>query len=701
MKGNPGKTVILPLNKYHKKENSARKESVNSQLWHLPLHFPLALWAFFVYDIAAPAGIAFDPAVYEGGSMLLACRELKMSFDAVPVLTGGYFHLEEKEKAAVVGINGAGKSTLLNLISGKLSPDEGSVTLRGGASFGYLTQHQGLDSAASIYDELASARASVFAMEQELRDLEVKMSHAEGEALSRFMEDYSLLSHRFEDAGGYAVRSEITGVLKGLGFSENEFSKPCRVLSGGEKTRVALGKLLLTGPDLILLDEPTNHLDIASVSWLEGYLKDYPGAVLIVSHDRYFMDRVVTKIVEVERGKVSMYSGNYSVYAAKKASEREIALKHYYNQQREIRHEEAVITRLKSFNREKSIKRAESREKILAKIERLEKPSELNDSMKLRLSTSAVSGQMVLSVENLSKRFGSRVLFEGLSFLLRRGEKVALIGENGSGKTTILKALTGSVRPDAGTIRLGAQVEIGYYDQEQHNFTESNTLFEEIRQSYPKLTDTEIRNLLAAFLFTGDDVFKTVSALSGGERGRLSLAKLMLSPCNLLILDEPTNHLDIVSREILEDALSAFEGTLLFVSHDRYFINRLAERTLELGSQGLTEYLGNYDAYLEKKSAMSAVAAADPSGSGKSVSDSAQRRREQKEAETQRRRQENALKKTEEQIEALEAEIAGLEAEMALPENATNPKKLLELDGKVTAAKKELDSLYEKWEELS
>ena len=634
--------------------------------------------------------------------MLLACRELKISFDAVPVLTGGYFHLEEKEKAAVVGINGAGKTTLLNLISGRLHADEGAVTVKGGTTLGYLTQHQGLDSESSIYNELASACAGIFAMEQELRSLEQQMTRAEGETLSRLMEDYSRLSHRFEEAGGYAVRSEITGVLKGLGFSEDEFSKPCRVLSGGEKTRVALGKLLLTGPDLILLDEPTNHLDIASVSWLEGYLKDYKGAVLIVSHDRYFMDRVVTKIIEVESGRVSMYGGNYTAYAAKKAQEREIALKHYYNQQKVIKHEEAVITKLKSFNREKSIKRAESREKMLAKIERLDKPAELNDSMKLHLSSSAVSGQLVLSVENLSMHYGSRTLFEDLSFLIRRGEKVALIGENGSGKTTILKTLTGSVRPDSGTIRLGAQVEVGYYDQEQHNFTETNTLFEEIRASYPKLTDTEIRNLLAAFLFTGDDVFKQISALSGGERGRLSLAKLMLSPCNLLILDEPTNHLDIVSREILEDALSAYEGTLLFVSHDRYFINRLAERTLELGSRGLTEYLGNYDDYLEKKAALSAAAfQGGGTDSGKVLTDSALRRREKKEAETKRRRQENELKKTEEQIEALEERLTALEEEMGLPENSTDPQKLMTLDKEAASIRKDLDGLYEKWETLS
>ena len=635
--------------------------------------------------------------------MLLACRELKISFDAVPVLTGGYFHLEEKEKAAIVGINGAGKSTLLNLISGRLSPEDGSVTLQKGATFGYLTQHQGLESSATIYDELASARASVFALEKALRDTEEQISVASGTKLESLMNEYSQLSHRFEEAGGYAVRSEITGVLKGLGFSEDEFSKSCGVLSGGEKTRVALGKLLLTNPDLILLDEPTNHLDIASVAWLETYLKDYPGAVLIVSHDRYFMDRVVKKIIEVEQGRISMYSGNYTAYAEKKAAEREVALKHYYNQQKMIRHEEEVITKLKSFNREKSIKRAESREKRLEKIERLEKPRELNDSMHLTLSSSAVSGQVVLSVENLSKRFGSRQLFEHLDFTIRRGEKTALIGENGSGKTTILKILTGAMTPDEGRIRLGAQVEIGYYDQEQHSFNENNTLFDEIRESYPAMTDTEIRNLLASFLFTGDDVFKPIPALSGGERGRLSLAKLMLSPCNFLILDEPTNHLDIVSREILEEALSSFEGTLLFVSHDRYFINRLARRTLELDGKGLTEYIGNYDDYLEKKAQLSSRTddAASGTARAKAPTDSALRRQEKKEEQTRRRRQENELKKTEARIETLEEAIRLTEEEMSLPDNATDPHKLMDLTEKLTGLREELDGLYEKWESLT
>ncbi len=633
--------------------------------------------------------------------MLLACRELVKSFHGAPVLNGGYFHLEEKEKAAVVGINGAGKSTLLNLISGILSPDSGEVILQKEATLGYLTQHQGLESEASLYDEVAGARAEVFAMESQLRELEKQIAGASGEELERMMDQYSLLSHRFEQADGYALRSEITGVIKGLGFTESDFSKPCRVLSGGEKTRVALGRLLLTRPSLILLDEPTNHLDIQSVSWLEGYLKEYPGAVLIVSHDRYFMDRVVGKIIEVENGRISMYSGNYTSYAAKKAQEREIALKHYYNQQKQIRHEEEVIAKLKSFNREKSIKRAESREKLLNRIERLEKPAELNDSMHLALQSSAVSGEDVLEISELSKAFGSRQIADRLSLAVRRGEKVAVIGDNGSGKTSLMKMITGALPPDAGSIRLGAQVSIGYYDQEQHLFDEANTLFEEFRISYPKMTDTEIRNFLAAFLFTGDDVFKPISVLSGGERGRLSLAKLMLSPCNFLILDEPTNHLDIVSREILEETLSRYEGTLLFVSHDRYFINRLAERTLELSNGHLTQYLGNYDDYLEKKASLNAEQSASGTAAGRDLTESARYRQDKKEADMQRRRRENELKKVEEAIEKTEAALAKLEEEMVRPEVATDPDRLLELDEKSRSLRQELDRCYQTWEALT
>lgn len=639
--------------------------------------------------------------------MLLACRELQKSFHDISVLKGGYFHLEEKEKAAIVGINGAGKSTLLNLIAGFISPDSGEIILSKEARLGYLKQHQEIASDTSIYAEVASARQDLFELEKQLRDLEEAMGRQEGQALSALMDQYSRLSHRFEEEGGYALRSEIAGVIKGLGFPEEDFHKPCRVLSGGEKTRVALGKLLLSKPDLILLDEPTNHLDIRSVAWLEGYLKDYPGAVLIVSHDRYFMDRVVTKIIEVEHGLFSMYSGNYSVYAEKKAREREIALKHYLNQQKVIKHEEEVIAKLKSFNREKSIKRAESREKRLDMIERLEKPRELKDAMHLSLASSSLSGEQVLSVEGLSKAFGSRRLFQDIAFGLRRGEKVAVLGDNGTGKTSLLKILTGALAPDSGSFKLGAQVQVGYYDQEQHLFDENNTLFEEFRQTYPRMTDTEIRNTLAAFLFTGDDVFKQISVLSGGEKGRLSLAKLMLSPCNFLILDEPTNHLDITSREVLEEALLQYEGTLLFVSHDRYFINRLAERVLELDHRGLTAYLGNYDDYREKKAQLqeAAVLAASCEGGrisvSEGISEAARDWKNKKEAEARQRKIANDLRKTEEAIEQTEAALAALEAQMAEPAVATNAPRLLELDREAAALRDKLEELYKRWEALS
>ena len=634
--------------------------------------------------------------------MLLACREIQKNFHEEPVLKGGYFHLEEKEKAAVVGINGAGKTTLLNVITGVYAPDGGEVILTKDARLGYLKQHQEIRSDATIYDEVASAREDIFRMERQLRALEAEMAGQEGDALHALMEEYSRLSHQFEAEGGYALRSEIAGVIKGLGFSEEDHDKPCRVLSGGEKTRVALGKLLLSKPDLILLDEPTNHLDIRSVAWLEGYLKDYPGAVLIVSHDRYFMDRVVTKIIEVELGQVSMYTGNYTAYAAKKAQERQIALKHYINQQRVIKHEEEVIAKLKSFNREKSIKRAESREKRLDMIERLEKPQEVRDAMHLKLASSAVSGEQVLEVRNLAKGFGTRTLFDGLDFTVRRGEKTAVIGDNGTGKTSLLKIVTGALTPDRGSVRLGAQVRPGYYDQEQHLFDENNTLFDEFRLSYPRMTDTEIRNTLASFLFTGDDVFKPISVLSGGEKGRLSLAKLMLSPCNFLILDEPTNHLDITSREILEEALSRYEGTLLFVSHDRYFINRLAGRILELEGRTLTEYPGNYDYYLEKKAQMrEAAVSGGPDPRAAAETDAAREWRNKKEADAQRRKKENEIRRTEEAIEQAEAALKVLETQMASPDVATDLVRLMALDKEAGDLRARLEELYGKWEELT
>lgn len=642
--------------------------------------------------------------------MLLACRELSKTFVAVPILSGGYFHINEKEKAAIVGINGAGKTTLLNLITGQLSPDSGEVVFTKGKRMGYLTQHQGFASGRSIYDEIASAKASVFAMEEELRRLEQSMKALSGDELENAMERYSRLSHDYEAANGYALRSEITGILKGLGFNESEFSRPADVLSGGEKTRVALGRLLLSRPDLILLDEPTNHLDIASVAWLEGYLKDYPGAVIVVSHDRYFLDRIVTKVIEVENGRVSMFDGSYSVYAEKKQQLRAIRLQAWKNQQQEIRHQEEVIAKLRSFNREKSIKRAESREKMLDKIERIEKPGEIRDAMRLAYEPHEISGEDVLEVSELSKRFGNKDLFSGLSLSIKRGEHVALIGENGTGKSTLLKIINGLLLPDSGSVRLGARVRIGYYDQEQQVLQDDNSLFDELRQAYPGMNDSEVRGTLAAFLFTGDDVFKLVRDLSGGERGRLSLAKLMLSPCNFLILDEPTNHLDITSREILEDALSRYSGTVLTVSHDRYFLNRVATRVLSLEDGRLFSSAGNYDDYLseyakrkelaaqgELPSSGKAASGAVPSG----LSESARERKIKKEADAQRRRRENELKKTEDRIEALEDRCRDIDGLFADESIARDLSRVTELSREKDGLQEELSLLYQKWEELT
>lgn len=539
--------------------------------------------------------------------MILSCSSISRSFGDNHILKRVSFHIEEHEKAAIVGINGAGKSTLLKIIIGQLAPDEGTVTWAKGAAVGYLAQHQDLDGTETIYDTLLEVKRPILEMEERLRRLELEMNTASGEELESRLSEYSRLNHTFELENGYACRSEITGVLKGLGFSEEEFSKPIHALSGGQKTRVSLGKLLLTKPDILLLDEPTNHLDMESIAWLETYLKGYPGSVIIVAHDRYFLDRVVTKVIELDNGTATVFSGNYSAYSDKKAMLRDAQIRAYLNQQQEIRHQEAVIAKLKSFNREKSIRRAESREKMLDKIERLEKPAEVNDSMDIRLEPDVVSGNDVLTVIGLSKAFDARPLFTDGNFEIKRGERIAIIGNNGTGKTTLLKIINGLIPADSGEIRLGSKVHIGYYDQEHQVLHMDKTLFQEIQDTYPHMNNTQIRNTLASFLFTGDDVFKLIRDLSGGERGRVSLAKLMLSDANFLLLDEPTNHLDITSKEILESALNRYTGTVLYVSHDRYFINRTATRILDLTGQAFVNYIGNYDYYLEKKDVVEAA----------------------------------------------------------------------------------------------
>lgn len=644
--------------------------------------------------------------------MILSCQNLSKTFVDRPILKQASFQLEEHEKAAIVGVNGAGKTTLLKMIIGQLPADEGLITFAKDKTFGYLAQQSDLSSSHTIYEELLSVKQDLVSMEQQLRDLEESMKHCEGTQLEEIMNRYTRMTHDFEVRGGLLYKSELTGVLKGLSFLDEDFDKQISTLSGGQKTRVSLAKLLLQSPDLIILDEPTNHLDIASISWLETYLRSYKGAVLIVSHDRYFLDRVVTKVIAIENGLVRSYAGNYSDYAAKAAMLRKAAVNAYLKQQEEIHHQQQVIDKLKSFNREKSIKRAESREKMLDKMELLEKPVEIRDDMHLKLTPQIISGNDVLSIEDLSKHFGSLTLFEHVDIEIKRGEHVAIIGDNGTGKTTLLKIINELESMDSGQIRLGSKVEIGYYDQEHHVLHSEKTLFDEISDDYPTLTNTQIRNTLAAFLFTGDDVFKKISELSGGERGRVSLAKLMLSNANFLILDEPTNHLDITSKEILEQALNDYEGTVLYVSHDRYFVNQTATRILDLYNKQFYSFAGNYDYYLEKKDIVEQLSGAvQPNGqtttagantdAAESASDSKLSWQQQKEEQALRRKKENRLRKCEDDIAALEDEIAQLNEQMADPAIATDVAKLQELSKKQTALQETLEQRYEEWEELS
>ena len=637
--------------------------------------------------------------------MILACHGINKSFGEEVIVADGSFHIEDNEKAALVGPNGAGKSTLLKIIVGELPSDGGDVILTKGKSLGYLAQHQEMMSGNSIYEEVRLAKAEIIAMEKQIRTIELDLKHLSGDALNSRLETYNRLMAAFERENGYAYESEITGVLKGLGFSESDFKKPVDTLSGGQKTRVSLGKLLLTRPDILLLDEPTNHLDLNSIAWLETYLLNYPGAVLIVSHDRYFLNRVVTKVLEIEQGKLMTYLGNYSEYAQKKEQIRDAQLKEYLNQQQAIKHQEAVIEKLRSFNREKSIRRAESREKMLEKMKPVEKPVEANTEIHLTLEPSCTSGNDVLSVEHLSKSFPSQPLFSDVSFEIKRGEHVAIIGDNGTGKTTLLKILNQVIPADNGTFTLGTNVNVGYYDQEHHVLHMEKSIFDEISDDYPTLTNTEIRNVLAAFLFTGDDVFKRIGDLSGGERGRVSLAKLMLSEANFLILDEPTNHLDIVSKEILERALNDYTGTVLYVSHDRYFINQTATRILDLVNRTFVNYIGNYDYYLEKKDELTAAYAGDPDADAaaakETVSEAKLSWQEQKEAQAKERKRQNELKKTEERITLLEERDGEIDSLMMQEEIFTNSVKCQELASEKARIAGELEELYQKWEELA
>ena len=637
--------------------------------------------------------------------MILSCQSICKSFGEKVILQDASFHIEEREMAALIGNNGAGKTTLLRIIMEEISADSGQVVIAKDKKIGYLAQYQDIHGHHTIYEELMTTKQYILDMENKIRSLEQEMKYVAGDKLESLMNSYTRLTHQFELENGYAYKSEIVGVLKGLGFEEEDYGKQIENLSGGQKTRVALGKLLISKPDILLLDEPTNHLDMESIAWLETYLLNYPGAVFIVSHDRYFLDKVVTKIVEIEAAQMRMYEGNYSAYALKKAQLRDAQYKAYLNQQREIKHQEAVITKLRSFNREKSIKRAESRVKMLDKIQRIEKPIEIDNQMRISLEPRFISGNDVLTVEGLSKAFPGQTLFTDINFEIKRGERVALIGNNGTGKTTILKILNGIVAADAGRFALGSKVQIGYYDQEHHVLHMEKTIFQEISDTYPTLTETEIRNMLAAFLFTGDDVFKLISSLSGGERGRVSLAKLMLSEANFLILDEPTNHLDIASKEILEEALNSYTGTVLYVSHDRYFINQTATRIMDLTNQAIVNYIGDYDYYLEKKDEMTRIYAPAQETAAQEVKENVSETKltwqQQKEEQALKRKRENELKKVEARIEELEARDKEIDETMVLPDICTNVAECTKLSREKAAIAEELEGLYEKWEELA
>lgn len=659
--------------------------------------------------------------------MILQCSHIHKAFLTDVILSDVSFHINEGEKAAIVGINGSGKSTLIKIIAGSLSADEGEVILSKDTTLGYLAQNQEYDSRRTIWEEMQDAKPEIPALEQEIADLSAKMDALEGDALNHCIRQFDRAQERFTQLGGYAYQSELTGVLKGLGFSQEDFEKSVHTLSGGEKTRVALAKMLLSAPDLIILDEPTNHLDLNAIHWLEGYLSSYQGSVLIVAHDRYFLDKIATKVIELSQSKATVYQGNYTQYQQKRNAIVEAQMKQYLNQQAEIKHQEEVIAKLRQFNREKSIRRAESREKQLEKIERLEKPTEENTEMKLFFSPRYQSGKDVLSVKSLSKHFGGNCLFRDISFEISRGEHVAIIGDNGTGKTTLLKIINELLPADSGTFTLGTNVEIGYYDQEHHVLHSEKTLFEEIQDAYPHMNNTQVRNVLAAFLFTEDDVFKQVKSLSGGERGRVSLAKLMLSDANFLILDEPTNHLDIDAKGILEHALNQFEGTVLYVSHDRYFINTTAHRILDLTQQTLLNYIGNYDYYLEKREDVeraaipgtsspagremghASIPASPTSMAGSNASststDSAQDNKlswqHQKEEKARIQKLKRDIDRVEKEIERLETENASLEAEMADPQVATNSVRLQELATRKADNDARLEELMEQWEALS
>ncbi len=624
--------------------------------------------------------------------MILEVANIKKRFATGEVLRGVTFHIEEKEKTALIGVNGAGKSTLFQILLGRMEPDEGTVTIKKDLRIGYLPQSSDFRSEKRIEEELLTVFEPLRNMEDRMRELEKTISRAASPAL---LDEYANLQRRYAEEDGFQYRSRVRGVIKGLGFSEAEYTLPIARLSGGQRARVALGRLLLEKPDLLLLDEPTNHLDIRSIDWLEGYLSSFEGAAIIISHDRYFLDKLCEKTVEIEGGVSSVYNGNYTFFAQEKAARRKAALREYTAQQEEIRRQEEIIARLRSYGREKALRKAKTREKMLDRMDLAEKPVEKNDSMHLHFKPGVISGDDVLTAEGLSKVFNGRELFRGLNFTIHRGEKIALLGANGTGKTTLFRMIMGETQPTAGYLRLGVKVLPGYYDQQQENLTPDNSVLDEIYDAYPDRTLSEIRNILGSFLFRGEDVFKRIEQLSGGEKARVSLCKIMLSDSNFLLLDEPTNHLDIESREVLEKNLLSYEGTLFFISHDRYFINRLADKILELRPDGVRLYLGNYDFYLAHRPDET-MEEAQPAGD-----EGRESFQQQKNERRELTRKKTRLSRLEAEITDGEARLAEIEKQMLEPEFYSSAAKFAALENEKNELNARLTAWMEEWSALS
>ena len=634
--------------------------------------------------------------------IVLSCKSISKNYGIREVLKDVTFSINEGDKVGIIGANGEGKSTLFKIISKELTQDSGEVFIDKNKTIGYLSQHIDLDLENTIYEEMNLVFKEFIDIENKLKDLEIKMNEPYDESnaayYDKLIKNYTTLQDVYTNKGGYSYKGEISRVLKGLGFLEEDFDKLIETLSGGQKTRVSLCKLLLKNPDIILLDEPTNHLDLDAIEWLEEYLKSYKGTILVISHDRFFLDSVTNNTFEVINGHVNCYNVPYTKFIEQRRKNYEAQLKAYNLQQAEIKRQEAIIERFRSFNREKSIRAAESREKALEKMDRLEAPDKEKDPSKIKFETAVKSGHDVLHIENLSKSYGSNTLFTNLNMDIKRGEKVALIGENGRGKTTLFKIILDKIKADSGKVILGTNVNTGYYDQEQSDLNLDKTIIDEVWDEFPTLTVSKLRSVLASFLFTGDDVFKVIKTLSGGEKCRINLLKLMLSKSNFLLLDEPTNHLDIMSREALEDALLSYDGTVIVISHDRYFLNKVIHRILELNEDGVKEYLGNYSYYQEKKINPHRFEVLEEMANGKTKTQLKEERKKKREKEKEEKALKTKLKKLEEDIAKKEDLLLSLQEKLCLEEVYSNPVESEKVNKEIKNLEETIEALYEEWE---